>query len=96
MIRLAALCVLASTLASCQTPSSPPVEVPAPPPPDPRLCQPLKPEPPVQGGLVAPVTDQERADLAAFLNGEATARDWGRQGWDRARIARLTCPPPDS
>jgi hypothetical protein len=64
--------------------------------PDPRLCQPIKPEPPVQGGLVAPVTDQEQADLAAFLTGEAAARDWGRQGWDRARIARLTCHPPDS
>lgn len=95
MIRSAVLCALALTLASCKTPSGL-ADVPPPLAPDPRLCQPIKPEPPVQGGLVAPVTDQERSDLAAFLTGEAAARDWGRQGWDRARIARLTCPPPDS
>jgi hypothetical protein len=89
MIRLAALSVASLALASCQT-LSPPADVP-PAAPDPRLCQPLKPEPPVQGGLVAPVTDQERADLAAFLTGEATARDWGRQGWMRAAIALKAC-----
>ena len=91
MIRLVALCALASLLTACVTPSSP-ADVPAPLAPDPRLCQPVKPEPPVQGGLVAPVTDQERADLAAFLTGEAAARDWGRQGWMRAAIARKACP----
>ena len=90
MIRPVALCALASLLTACVTPSSPPVDVP-PIAPDPRLCQPLKDEPPVQGGLVAPVTDQERADLAAFLTGEAAARDWGRQGWDRAAIAKAGC-----
>jgi len=89
MIRLAALSVASLALASCQT-LSPPADVP-PAAPDPRLCQPLKDEPPVQGGLVAPVTDQERADLAAFLTGEAAARDWGRQGWMRAAIARDGC-----
>jgi hypothetical protein len=90
MIRMAALSVASLALASCQT-LSPLADVPAPIAPDPRLCQPIKPEPPVQGGLVAPVTDQERADLAAFLSGEAAARDWGRQGWDRAAIARAGC-----
>jgi len=91
MIRLAALSVASLALASCQT-LSPPADVPPPLAPDPRLCQPVKDEPPVQGGLVAPVTDQERADLAAFLTGEAAARDWGRQGWMRAAIALKACP----
>jgi hypothetical protein len=88
MIRLVALCVLASTLSACVTPSSPPVPQPTI---DPRLCQPIKAEPDVRGGLVAPVTDQERADLAAFLTGEAAARDWGRQGWMRAAVALRSC-----
>ena len=90
MIRMAALLALASLLTACVTPSSP-VEVP-PAAPDPRLCQPIKPEPDVHGAIVAPVTDQERADLAAFLTGEAAARDWGRQGWMRAAIALKACP----
>lgn len=90
MIRLVVLCALASLLTACVTPSSPPVDVP-PAAHDPRLCQPLKPEPDVQGAIVAPVTDQERADLAAFLTGEAAARDWGRQGWMRAAIALKAC-----
>jgi hypothetical protein len=91
MIRLVALCA-SVFLTACSTTRSAPADVPTPLAPDPRLCQPLKPEPPVQGGLVAPVTDQERADLAAFLNGEAAARDWGRQGWARAAIALKVCP----
>ena len=90
MIRLVALCALASLLTACVTPSSP-AEVPLAAP-DPRLCQPIKPEPDVHGAIVAPVTDQERADLAAFLTGEAAARDWGRQGWMRAAIALKACP----
>ena len=57
-------------LTACVTPSSPPVPQPTT---DPRLCQPIKAEPDVRGALVAPVTDQERADLAAFLTGEAAA-----------------------
>lgn len=89
MIRLVALSASVFLTACCTTPSGP-AEVPKPTL-DPRLCQPIKAEPPVQGGLVAPVTDQERADLAAFLTGEAAARDWGRQGWDRAAIARAGC-----
>lgn len=90
MIRLVALLASASMLTACVTPSSPPVDVP-PAAPDPRLCQPIKPEPEVHGAIVAPVTDQERADLAAFLTGEAAARDWGRQGWMRAAIAKAGC-----
>ena len=42
--------------------------------------------------MVAPVTDEERAALAAFLGGEAAARDWGRQGWARAALAMRDCP----
>ena len=90
--RLAALCASAFLLTACVTPSSPPAETPKAPAPDPRLCVDLKPEPDVYGALVAPATDQERADMAAFLAGEAAARDWGRQGWDRAAVARSACP----
>jgi len=89
-MRAVALFASACLTACCSTPSSPPVSLPVAAV-DPRLCADLKPEPDVMGGLVAPVTDQERADLAAFLTGEAAARDWGRQGWDRAAIARRLC-----
>ncbi len=58
---------------------------------DPRLLSPIKAEPPVQGTIVQPATDQERADTAAFLQGEAAARDWGREGWRRAAIAKAEC-----
>ena len=95
MTKLVALFASGFLLTACVTPSSPPIDPPKPAI-DPRLCADLKPEPDVLGAVVAPVTDQERADLAAFLGGEAAARDWGRQGWDRARIARMACHPPDS
>lgn len=60
---------------------------------DPGLCADLKSEPPVKGGLVAPATEAEGAELEAFLTGEAAARDWGREGWQRAALARKLCPP---
>ena len=87
-MRTTALFVLLWTLTACATPSVPDVE---PLRPDPRLCADLKPEPPVQGGIVQPATPEEREATAAFLTGEAAARDWGRQGWERARIAKLSC-----
>lgn len=58
---------------------------------DPRLTAPVKPEPPVAGSIVQPVTPQERAATGAFLTGEATAREWGREGWDRAALAATWC-----
>ena len=88
-MRIIALCALSLALTACATPSS---LQPAPIAPDPRLCAPLKPEPPVQGGIVQPATDEERAATEAFLNGEAAARDWGRQGWARATLAKTLCP----
>lgn len=85
-----------SILACCATPSGPASK----PPPaiepkavDPRLCADLKGEPPVQGALVAPATEAERVELQQFLEGEATARDWGREGWQRAALARRLCGP---
>ena len=58
---------------------------------DPRLISPIEPEPPELGSIVQPATEQERAAVAAFLSGEAQARDWGREGWARAAIARDSC-----
>ena len=55
---------------------------------DPRICARSEPEPAVQGGVVQAATDEERAKLDAFLNGEAEARSWGRRGWERADLAR--------
>ena len=79
-------------LGACATRSSPPPLVdPAPRKPDPRLCAPPEPEPPVRGSVVQPATDTEREATAAFLNGEAEARSWGRRGWDRARLAAAAC-----
>lgn len=79
-------------LGACATPSSPPRLVdPAPRKPDPRLCAPTEAEPPVRGSVVQPATDAEREATAAFLNGEAEARSWGRRGWDRAKLAAAAC-----
>ena len=94
-MRTIALFALLSLLSACATPSRQPmhpVEGPAPIAPDPRLCVPAKPEPPVQGSIVQPATDEERAATGAFLTGEAAARDWGREGWGLAEIARKGCP----
>ena len=41
----------------------------------------------MRGSVVQPATDAEREATAAFLNGEAEARSWGRRGWDRAQLA---------
>lgn len=68
-----------------------PIPPPAPVACDPRLTAPIKPEPPVQGSIVQPVTAEQRAATEAFLTGEAAARDWGREGWDRAAVARDGC-----
>lgn len=57
--------------------------------PDPRICgAAIQPEPDVDGALVAPATDAEREGMRAFLTAEARARDWGRQGWALAALAR--------
>lgn len=82
-------CLFASLLSACATPSSPgEVAQPAPKAVDPRICAHSEPEPAVQGGVVQAATDEERAKLDAFLNGEAEARSWGRRGWERADLAR--------
>ena len=91
-MRTIALCAALSTLAACATPSSPadpkPLAI------DPRLCAEVKQEPPVQGGIVQPATAAEREATSAFLTGEASAREWGREGWARATLARTLCPKP--
>lgn len=79
-------------LTACATPSSPgSVAQPRPVAPDPRVCAELEREPPVQGGIVQPATETERAETEAFLNGEAEARSWGRRGWERAKLAKAGC-----
>lgn len=95
MIRKAVLAASLSLLTSCATPSVPPIETPAPKAPDPRICVAVKPEPQVEGSVVAPATEAERAALRAFLNGEAGARGWGRDGWAIALLAQKhLCGPP--
>jgi len=63
---------------------------------DPRLCVPLKPEPPVRGSIVQPVTAEEAAATRDYLNSAAQARAWGREGWTRAGVAAEGCDPPAS
>lgn len=58
---------------------------------DPRLTAELKAEPPVRGAIVQPATEAERFDTAAFLEGEAEAREWGREGWARAKAGHDFC-----
>lgn len=89
MTRLAVLIATSLTLASCAKPSGPeagPIEPPAPPAPDPRLCAPVPPEPPVEGSIIAPATAEEAEAVRRFLNGEAVARAWGRDLEGRARL----------
>ncbi|MGQ2989533.1 MAG: hypothetical protein ACT6RD_11830 [Brevundimonas sp.] len=96
-LRGAALIAASLILASCNGRSSLPVEPvvqPAPVAVDPRLCAPLKPEPPVRGSVILPVTPEEVEAVRDHLTSDAEARDWAREGWDRAAIARLACGPP--
>lgn len=67
---------------------APGVEQPKPPAPDPRLCTPIEPAPAVQGGLIQPVTQEQRDAVQAFLNGELDLWGWGVRGWGRAKIAK--------
>lgn len=98
LILLAAvLCVSSPILASCGGRSSLPTEPivqPRPPAVDPRLCLPAEPEPPVEGSIILPVTPAEIAAVRDHLTSDQAAREWGREGWERAGIAREACPPP--
>lgn len=96
MMRTVALLAASLILTSCGARSSLPVESVAPVAPaavDPRLCAPLEPEPPVAGSIVAPVTPAEADATRDHLTNDAEARAWGRRGWERAVLARLTCVP---
>ncbi len=84
-------------LASCGGRSSLPTEPIVPPAAqalDPRLCAPLKPEPPVEGSIVQPVTPAEADATRDHLTSDAEARAWGREGWARAAVAAERCEPP--
>ena len=84
-------------LASCGGRSSLPTEPIIPPAAkaiDPRLCAPLKPEPPVEGSIVQPVTPAEADATRDHLASDAEARAWGREGWARAAVASEGCDPP--
>ena len=97
-LRAVALCAASLILTSCGARSSHPVDPvarPAPVAPDARLCAALKPEPATDGAIVQPVTPEEREATRRFLMAEAAARDWGREGWERAAIGRRTCRPRD-
>ena len=89
MIRKAVPFALSSLLATCATLSNP--AQPAPLAVDPRLCADVKPEPAVEGSIVAPVTDEERTAVEAHLTSDARSRDWGREGWARAALAKALC-----
>jgi hypothetical protein len=96
--KLVALFAALPILASCATRSAPQpapaADTPAPPACDPRMTAQLKDEPPVRGSIVQPETSEERWLTGEFLTGEAEARDWGRQGWARAAIAKTWCETP--
>ncbi|WP_341020645.1 hypothetical protein [Brevundimonas diminuta] len=94
MMRTVALLAASLILASCGARSSLPIEPAAPVAPaavDPRLCAPLEAEPPAIGSIVAPVTAAEAVAVRDHLTSDAEARAWGRRGWERAELARLTC-----
>lgn len=65
-------------------PATPPAPLAA----DPRICADIEPAPAVAGGLVQPVTQEQRDAVQAFLHGELELWSWGSRGWERARISR--------
>lgn len=75
-----------SLLASCATPSKPPVLAPS-------VCVEREPEPVLPDGasIVAPVTEEERAGTRLMLNFVSEVILWGRRGWDQADRARKAC-----
>lgn len=88
------MCAASLILASCGGRSSLPVDPIIPPAAktvDPRLCAPLKPEPPVQGSIVQPVTPAEADATRDHLASDAESRVWGREGWLRAAVAAEGC-----
>lgn len=96
-LRGVALIAVSLILTSCGGRSNlpdEPIAQPAPAAVDPRLCAPLKPEPPTRGSVIEPVTLEEAAAVGDHLTSDAEAREWAREGWDRAAIARLACGPP--
>jgi hypothetical protein len=99
MIKTIALCACLSLLTACGTlsaiPPLPAVDQPKPKAANPQICADLVSEPPPAGAIVQPETPDEDLAVSAFLAGEAAARDWGRQGWTRAAIAKAQdCPNP--
>jgi hypothetical protein len=62
--------------------------------PDPRICAPIEAPPPIQGGIVQPVTQEQVDAVTEFLRGEADLFSWGGRGWTRAELAKTRyCPP---
>lgn len=88
------LLALGLLLSGCAHDQGPPV-APSPTPraPPPALCQPIEPEPDVAGGIVQPITPEERDLTARFLQAELSRVLWGRGMRDRAVLAKDTyCP----
>lgn len=83
----AALFGLCCLLTACGRPSAPlPVE-PCPP----VLETEAETEPAARGSIVQPVTPEEIEAVTGHLTSDAAARDWGREGWRRAGVARDWC-----
>lgn len=79
-------------LASCATHSRlpPAAEQPNPLAPDPRVCAPVRDAPPLPAGasVVQPVTPEEQAATAKFLNWVAELVDVAGENGGRAKLAR--------
>lgn len=85
-LALAALASVASlALAACASAPQPPPPIAKP---DPRICAPIEDPPPIQGGIVQPVTQEQVDAVTEFLRGEADLFSWGGRGWTRAELAK--------
>lgn len=87
MIRKVALFGLCLILTACGRPSAPRPFEPCPP----ILETDAEAEPAARGTIVQPVTPEEIEATAGHLGSDAAARDWGREGWRRAGVARDWC-----
>ncbi len=84
-MRVMLLTTAAILLTSCASAPQPPPPIAKP---DPRICAPIEPAPPIQGGIVQPVTQEQVDAVTEFLRGSADLWFWGNRGWARAELAK--------
>lgn len=82
-MHVAATCIVFALVGCAHTSPPPPIANP-----DPRICAAIEAAPPIQGGIVQPVTQEQEDAVTAFLRGEAELWGYAGRGWFRAGLAK--------